>query len=73
MEHPHLRGLVRAFTKYRSTCLQGAQGSELRPALERGRRSENLRGGGSKQEAVNLVALPGLTRPLSPRRPKGLS
>lgn len=45
VEQPHLLGgLVRAFTKYRSTCLQGAQGSELRPALERGHQSENQRG-----------------------------
>lgn len=44
-------GLVRAFTKYRSTCLQGAQGSELRPSLERGHRSENLQEGSREGQA----------------------
>lgn len=58
VEHPHLRGLVRAFTKYHSTCLQGAQGSELRPALERDHRSENLRG--KKQEKSTTQKLPEL-------------
>lgn len=40
--HPHLWGLVGAFTKCRSTCLQGEQGFEPKLALEHGHQSENL-------------------------------
>lgn len=43
--HPHLGGPVSAFTKCRSTCLQGVPGSEPRLALEHGHQSENLPGG----------------------------